>query len=64
MRVLVIGASGAIGTRLVPRLHERGHEVTGSSRSPAGAARLRELGAEPVVLNALDGTHDRHFEAT
>jgi nucleoside-diphosphate-sugar epimerase len=54
MRVLVIGAGGVIGTRLVPQLRERGHEVIGSSRSPGKAARLRALGAEPIVLDALD----------
>jgi nucleoside-diphosphate-sugar epimerase len=54
MRVFVVGASGAIGRRLVPQLMERGHEVTGSARSPGKAARLRTLGAESVVLDALD----------
>jgi nucleoside-diphosphate-sugar epimerase len=54
MRVFVAGATGAIGARLVPQLVERGHEVTGSSRSAARAERLRELGAEPVVLDLLD----------
>ena len=54
MRVLVVGASGAIGARLVPQLRQRGHEVTGSSRSPGQAGRLRALGAEPIVLDALD----------
>ena len=34
MRVLVIGASGAIGARLVPRLRERGHEVIGTAARP------------------------------
>jgi len=54
MRVLVVGASGAIGTRLIPQLTDRGHEVIGSSRSPAKAERLRALGAEPIVLDVLD----------
>ena len=54
MRVLVVGASGAIGTQLIPQLTERGHEVTGSCRSPGNTARLRELGAEPIALDALD----------
>ena len=54
MRVFVAGASGAIGTRLVPQLIERGHEVTGSFKSPPNAARLRALGAEPVELDLLD----------
>jgi nucleoside-diphosphate-sugar epimerase len=55
MRVFVVGASGAIGTRLVPQLIDRGHEVIGTARSPDKAERLRALGAEPVVLDALDG---------
>jgi 2-alkyl-3-oxoalkanoate reductase len=54
MRVLVVGASGAIGSRLVPQLMERGHEVIGSARSPDKAEQLRRLGAESVVLDALD----------
>jgi 2-alkyl-3-oxoalkanoate reductase len=54
MRVFVVGASGAIGRRLVPQLIERGHEAIGSARSADKAERLRKLGAEPVVLDALD----------
>ena len=54
MRVLVVGASGAIGTRLIPKLTDRGHEVIGSSRSPAKGERLRALGAQPIVLDVLD----------
>jgi 2-alkyl-3-oxoalkanoate reductase len=54
MRVFVAGASGAIGTRLVPQLIERGHEVIGTSRSPGNAERVRALGAEPIVLDLLD----------
>src|SRR5215208_6106877 len=54
MRVFLVGASGAIGTRLVPQLIEHGHEVVGTCRSPANAERVRALGAEPVVLDLLD----------
>lgn len=54
MRVFVVGASGAIGTRLVPQLIERGHEVIGTSRSPAKVESLRALGVEPVLLDLLD----------
>jgi 2-alkyl-3-oxoalkanoate reductase len=54
MRVFVAGASGAIGTRLVPQLIDRGHEVIGTSRSPGGAERVRALGAEPITLDLLD----------
>ncbi len=54
MKIFVAGASGAIGTRLVPALVENGHEVVGTTRTPAKTGRLRELGAEPVVIDALD----------
>jgi nucleoside-diphosphate-sugar epimerase len=54
MRVFVAGAGGAIGARLVPKLVAHGHEVVGTSRSEAGAERLRALGAEPVALDLLD----------
>ena len=54
MRVLVAGASGAIGTRLVTQLVERGHEVIGTFRSPGHGERVRALGAEPVQLDLLD----------
>ena len=54
MRVFIVGASGAIGTRLVPQLVERGHEVVGTYRSPGKDDLLRALGAEPVALDLLD----------
>src|SRR5919197_3351558 len=54
MRVFVAGASGAIGSRLVPQLRARGHEVIGAHRSPANAERVRALGAEPIALDLLD----------
>jgi nucleoside-diphosphate-sugar epimerase len=50
----VVGASGAIGRRLIPQLAGRGHQVTGTSRSAAKAGQLRSLGAEPAVLDVLD----------
>jgi nucleoside-diphosphate-sugar epimerase len=54
MRVLVVGATGAVGSRLVPMLAQQGHHVVGTSRTPQKAARLRSLGAEPATLDALD----------
>jgi nucleoside-diphosphate-sugar epimerase len=54
MRVFVAGAAGAIGRRLVPQLLDRGHEVVGSTRSEVKAQELRDLGAEPVMLDVLD----------
>lgn len=54
MRIFVAGASGAIGTLLVPQLISRGHEVVGTFTSPEKAERLRTLGAKPVALDLLD----------
>jgi nucleoside-diphosphate-sugar epimerase len=54
MRVFVAGATGAIGKQLVPRLVAAGHEVHGMTRSESKQAMLRELGAMPVVADALD----------
>ncbi len=54
MRVFVTGASGAIGSRIVPRLIDAGHEVVGTHNSPASAEVLRTLGAEPVMVDLLD----------
>jgi nucleoside-diphosphate-sugar epimerase len=54
MRVLLAGASGALGLPLTRRLVDAGHEVIGLCRNPAGAPALMELGAQPVVADALD----------
>jgi nucleoside-diphosphate-sugar epimerase len=54
MKVFVAGATGAIGRQLVPRLVAAGHEVHGMTRSEDKQGLLRELGAIPVVADALD----------
>jgi nucleoside-diphosphate-sugar epimerase len=54
MKVFVAGASGAIGKQLLPRLVKGGHQVVGTTRSAEKAELVQELGAEPVVLDALD----------
>jgi nucleoside-diphosphate-sugar epimerase len=51
MRIFIAGATGALGSRLVPRLLERGHEVVGTTRSPD---RARRLGIEPAVVDPFD----------
>lgn len=54
MRVFVAGATGVIGQHLVPRLVAAGHQVTGTTRSPAKATELRAAGAMPVIVDGLD----------
>jgi len=54
MRIFVAGATGAVGRSLVPLLVRKGHSVVGLTRTPAKTGLLWELGAEPVVADALD----------
>jgi nucleoside-diphosphate-sugar epimerase len=54
MRVFVAGATGVVGQQLVPSLIAAGHEVTGTTRSPAKAAALQAAGATPVIVDGLD----------
>jgi nucleoside-diphosphate-sugar epimerase len=54
MRILVAGATGAIGSRLVPLLTQAGHKVFGTTRTPAKADAIRDAGAEPVIADGLD----------
>jgi uncharacterized protein YbjT (DUF2867 family) len=51
---LVVGASGALGSRVARRLLAEGGRVRAASRDPARLAPLAELGAEPVRLDLLE----------
>jgi nucleoside-diphosphate-sugar epimerase len=54
MKVFVAGATGALGTVLVPQLVRGGHEVVGLTRTPSKQDFVRGLGARPAVADALD----------
>ncbi|WP_433556648.1 NAD-dependent epimerase/dehydratase family protein [Pseudonocardia xinjiangensis] len=54
MRVFLAGATGVVGSRLLPLLIDAGHHVTALTRRPERAATLRAAAAEPVVADVLD----------
>jgi nucleoside-diphosphate-sugar epimerase len=54
MKVLVAGATGAIGKQLLPKLAAEGHDVVGITRSEAKAGLIEALGARAVVADVLD----------
>jgi nucleoside-diphosphate-sugar epimerase len=54
VRVLLAGASGAVGTPLTRQLIAAGHQVVGITRSQANAERLRMAGARAVVADVMD----------
>jgi 2-alkyl-3-oxoalkanoate reductase len=54
MKILIAGASGAIGRPLISRLVAAGHDVVGITSSERGLQTVKENGAKGVVANALD----------
>lgn len=54
MNILVVGAAGVIGRRLVPLLVKAGHEVVGTTRNTEKSTLLQELGASAVSVDVFD----------
>ena len=54
MKVLIAGATGAIGIPLSRTLRAAGHELLGITRSPAGGAKLSAAGIQPIIADAMD----------
>src|SRR5215475_4436671 len=54
MRLMIAGATGAIGRPLVRHLRANQHEVFALTQSRDSAPVLKEIGAEPVIADALD----------
>lgn len=59
MRVFIAGATGAVGSRLVPILVAAGHEVVGTSRSAERLGSIERAGASGVVMDGLDAASVR-----
>ena len=47
MNIFLTGGTGYIGSALLPRLVERGHQVTAAVRSEASAEKVSGLGGDP-----------------
>ncbi|MFC8797586.1 NAD-dependent epimerase/dehydratase family protein [Promicromonospora sp. NPDC057138] len=54
MRIFLAGATGVIGSRLLPLLLATGHDVTGTTRSPERAGMIEKAGGSPVVVDVYD----------
>lgn len=54
MRVFLAGATGVLGSRLVPLLVASGHEVVGMTRTPAKLRSLEDAGAVGVLCDVFD----------
>lgn len=54
MRIFIAGATGAIGRPLVAKLLADGHEVFGMTRSKEHAQHIADLGAAPIIADALN----------
>jgi len=54
MRVFVAGATGAVGSRLLPLLVAAGHSVVGLTRSALKGDAIRGAGAEPAIADATN----------
>ncbi|PRZ41151.1 nucleoside-diphosphate-sugar epimerase [Antricoccus suffuscus] len=54
MRILLAGATGAIGHSLTPALVEAGHTVFGTTRTESHTGAITAAGASPVLMDGLD----------
>lgn len=54
MRIFITGATGVIGSRVVPLLLQAGHTVTAASRSEHNREALRKAGTAPVDVDLFD----------
>ncbi|WP_026314073.1 NAD-dependent epimerase/dehydratase family protein [Actinomadura flavalba] len=63
MKILVAGATGVVGRRMIPALVEAGHEVAGTTRSPERARSIEDQKATPLVLDVFDADATREAVA-
>ena len=56
--VFIVGATGGVGTRLIPMLTEAGHDITGLHRKPEQADDLRGKGVTPVLGDIIEMSPD------
>jgi len=54
MKIMVVGATGVIGRRLVPLLVASGNEVIGTTRTAEKSQQLQKAGASPVMVDVYD----------
>jgi nucleoside-diphosphate-sugar epimerase len=53
-RIFLAGASGVIGSHVIPLLVDAGHTVGAMTRWDSKASRLAALGSEPIICDVFD----------
>jgi nucleoside-diphosphate-sugar epimerase len=57
MRILLLGGSGVIGSRLLPALISEGHELVATTRHWQNIQFIEDLGGQGVAVDAYDAPH-------
>ena len=63
-RIFLVGATGGVGSRLIPKLIAAGHKVTGLHRKDEQAKTLADKGADPLFGDLMDMTEDDFVKQT
>lgn len=58
MKILLIGATGGVGHRLLPMLVANGHSVVGLHRKPEQAQAIVDAGGSPLLGDIIDMSVD------
>src|SRR5690349_19616886 len=54
MKILLAGATGAVGRILLPLLVQAEHEVVGTTRRAAKLDEIAALGGQPIILDVMN----------
>lgn len=62
MNVLVIGANGQVGQHVIDQLKDRNHKTTAMVRKQEQVDKMKQLGADEVIVADLEGDFSKAFQ--